>query len=87
MNEEDRIRRLAARARMEKAPEVDVTGRVMAILRVEAERPVPTVRPLAWVAGASVALAIPAALVGIWVWNSLTDPLVIAFVESPWGML
>ncbi len=87
MNGEERIRRLAARARLETPPEVDVRDRVMAVLQAEATQQAPTVRPLAWVAGVSFALAIPAALLGIWVWNSLTDPLVIAFVESPWGML
>lgn len=87
MNDEERIRKLAARARMETPPAVDVTNRVMAILHEEAARQAPAFRPLAWVAGVSFALAIPAGLLGIWVWNSLTDPLVMAFVESPWGML
>jgi hypothetical protein len=87
MNEEERIRRLAGRARMETPPAVDVTDRVMAILHAEASRQTPVSRPLAWVAAVSFGLAIPAGLLGIWVWNSLTDPLVMAFVESPWGML
>jgi len=87
MNEIERIRKLAVRARMEKPPEVDVTDRVMMVLRAEAASQAQTVRPLAWVAGVSFALAIPAALVGLWVWTTLTDPLVIAFVERPWGLL
>ena len=33
------------------------------------------------------AVALPAAVLGLWVWSTLTDPLVIAFVELPWGLL
>lgn len=87
MNAIERIRKLAARARMESPPQVDVTDRVMMVLRAEAAHTVPTVRPLAWVAGVSLAAAIPAAVLGLWVWSTLTDPLVIAFVELPWGLL
>ena len=87
MNAIERIRKLAARARMEGPPDVDVTDRVMMVLRAEAASKAPTLRPLAWVAGVSFAVAIPAAVLGLWVWSTLTDPLVIAFVELPWGLL
>ncbi|MBM3498373.1 MAG: hypothetical protein FJX74_06845 [Armatimonadetes bacterium] len=87
MNEEQKLRRLARIARREEPPRVDVAGRVMARLhRREADEGL-GVRPLAWVAVAGAAVAIPLAIAAAYMWQHLTDPLLLAFVEPGGGLL
>ncbi len=64
MNEKDFIRQLAARARKEAHPSVNVSNRVMAELRSRTEKTSATTsyRPLAWMAAASVMAATAAGL-------------------------
>jgi hypothetical protein len=76
MKNESRFEALTARARSETPPSVDVSGRVIEILaaeRVRAERA--SDRPLMWLAAVSSAVAVPAAVLAIVVYNSWADPL------------
>lgn len=67
---------LSARARSESPPSVDVSGRVIAILNAEQNRIEQVAeKPLLWLAAASSALAVPAVVVAIMVYNASTGPL------------
>ncbi len=87
MNEEQRLRQLARVARREQPPRVDVANQVMARLRRREAETAPGVSPLAWVAVASATVAIPLAVAGVYVWQHLTDPLLLAFLEPGGGLL
>lgn len=87
MSEERRIRELASRARMERAPRVDVADRVMAILRNQQRARAAEDRALAWVAGLSAAVAVPVALAAFATWQTWSDPLMATLVEFTWEML
>jgi len=86
MNEEQRLRQLAAIARLESAPPVDVAASVMARLCRRAAEAVPSVRPLAWVAGLSAALAVPLTVAAMYVLQHWTDPLLGVLLEPPLGL-
>jgi hypothetical protein len=58
MNEMDFIQQLASRARMETHPSVDVSNRVMLALNNRPEQIATFYRPLVWMAGSSVLVAI-----------------------------
>ena len=76
MKDESRFETLAALARSESPPAVDVAGRVIAILaaeRVRVDRR--SERPLMWLAAFSSAVAVPAAVAAIVVYNAWADPL------------
>ncbi|MHC4110831.1 MAG: hypothetical protein ACYSTF_02775 [Planctomycetota bacterium] len=76
MRNEDRFEILAARARGETPPRVDVAGRVISILTAEQDRlDRITERPLMWVAVFSSAAAIPAAILAIVAYYTWVDPL------------
>ncbi|MHC4115935.1 MAG: hypothetical protein ACYSWO_00360 [Planctomycetota bacterium] len=76
MKNESRFEELAARARSESPPVVDVAGRVIAILAAERERvDRASDRPLMWLAAFSSAVAVPAAVAAIAVYNAWADPL------------
>ncbi|MHC4113626.1 MAG: hypothetical protein ACYSWZ_16800 [Planctomycetota bacterium] len=76
MRNEDRFEILAARARGEIPPGVDVAGRVIAILAAEQDRLDRTSeRPLMWLAVFSSAAAIPAAVLAIVAYYTWVDPL------------
>jgi len=76
MKNESFLEALSARARSESPPSVDVSGRVIAILNAEQKRIERMVeRPLLWLAAASSALAVPAVVVAIMVYNASTGPL------------
>ena len=76
MRNEDRFEILAARARGETPPRVDVAGRVISILTVEEDRlDRITERPLMWVAVFSSAAAIPAAVLAIVAHYTWVNPL------------
>jgi hypothetical protein len=76
MKNDSRFEALIARARSESPPAVDVSGRVVAILaaeRVRLER-APD-RPLMWLAAFSSAVAVPAVVMAIVVYNNWAGPL------------
>ncbi len=76
MKNESLFEALSARARSESPPSVDVAGRVIAILNAEQNRIEQlTEKPLLWLAAASSALAVPAVVVAIMVYNASTGPL------------
>jgi hypothetical protein len=76
MKNESRFEALARIARNEAAPSVDVAGRVIAILsaeQVQLERA--SDRPLMWLAAVSSAVAVPAAVLAVVVYNNWVGPL------------
>ena len=83
MKNESLFEALSARARSESPPSVDVSGRVIAILNASAGRLTAeqnrieqvAEKPLLWLAAASSALAVPAVVVAIMVYNASTGPL------------
>ncbi len=76
MKNESLFEALSARARNESPPSVDVAGRVIAILNAEQNRIERMAeKPLLWLAAASAALAVPAVVVAIIVYNASTGPL------------
>ena len=84
----DLVREAVEQARREQAPAVDVAAGVMAILAsLPARDPQAATRSFAWVAGISAALAAPAALVLVLVWDALTDPLVELVAGLAWDLL
>jgi len=87
MNEEERLLQLARLARREQPPRADVAGSVMAALRRREAEASPNVRPLAWVAVGSAAVAIPLAIAAAYAWQHWTDPLLGIFLESGGGLL
>ena len=76
MRNEDRFEILAARARGDTPPGVNVAGRVIAILTAEQDRlDRLTERPLMWLAVLSSAAAIPATVLAIVAYYTWLDPL------------
>jgi hypothetical protein len=76
MKNESRFQSLVSRARNEAPPHVDVAGRVIAILSAGQVRPEPVSdRPLMWLAAISSAVAVPAAVLAIIVYNNSVGPL------------
>lgn len=76
INLDDQLKMLAARARGETPPRVDVVGQVIAILYSEQDRlDLITERPLMWLAVLSSAAAIPAAVLAIVAYYTWVDPL------------
>jgi hypothetical protein len=76
MKDKSRFEILAARARSESPPVVDVAGRVIAILAAERERvDRASDRPLMWLAAFSSAVAVPAVVAAIAVYYAWADPL------------
>jgi hypothetical protein len=76
MKNESFLEALFARARSESPPSVDVAGRVIARLNAEQNRIERMVeKPLLWLAAASSALAVPAVVIAIMVYNAATGPL------------
>jgi hypothetical protein len=76
MKNESLLEALSARARSEPPPSVDVTARVIARLNAEQniiERMAE--KPLLWLAAISSALAVPAVVIAIMVYNAATGPL------------
>jgi len=72
---DEKLGRLMARARQERPPRTDVARAVIATVRAhEREQPV-TLAPLAWVALAAAALAVPAGLAALGAWELISDPL------------
>jgi hypothetical protein len=82
------VEQLAARARSEAAPEVEVSAAVLRRLRsapAEAEA-VPS-RWLAWAVGSAAAAAVSALALGIELYQLISDPLVAYVYQLQWVML
>jgi len=76
MKNENFFEALAARARIELPPAVDVAGRVIARLSAEQNRIERMAeKPLLWLAAASSAFAVSAVVIAIIVYNASTGPL------------
>jgi len=76
MKNENLFEALAARARSESPPAVDVAGRVIARLSAEQSRIERMAeKPLLWLAAASSAFAVSAVLIAIMVYNASIGPL------------
>jgi hypothetical protein len=83
MKNENLLEALSARARDESPPAVDVADRVIARLHASAGRLTAeqnlieriTEKPLLWLAAISSALAVPAVVIAIMVYNASTGPL------------
>ena len=85
MNLEKKFKTLAARARAETPPQVDVAGRVLAILADAQTRPKSfSERVMMWLAALSSAVAVPTAVFAIVVYKAWTDPLMEIFKEISW---
>ncbi len=76
MKNENLFEALAARARSESPPSVDVAGRVIARLSAQQNRIEQlTEKPLLWLAAASSAFAVSAVVIAIIVYNASIGPL------------
>ncbi len=76
MNDKKYLDALIARARGDQAPNVDVAGRVIAILSGEQTRFEPVSdRLLMWLAACSSAVATSAAVAAVFVYQTWSDPL------------
>ena len=76
MNWEEKIQRLAARARAEEPPRVDVAPEVLRILTSEQADPISVGERLwIWLAAGASAVAVPAAAIAVSVYNASTGPL------------
>ena len=76
MNDKKQFDTLIALARNDRAPNVDVAGRVIAILSGEQTRFEPVSdRPLMWLAAFSSAVATSAAVAAVFVYQTWSDPL------------
>lgn len=87
MKEERIIQKLASMARKESPPQVDVADRVMAVLRTRGQGRRTVVDPIAWVAAASAAVAIPVVLAAFSVGGSWSDTLMAALADLAGWML
>jgi len=76
MNWERRIEILAARARAEQPPHVDVSQSVLSILTSGQAQPITVAERLwMWLAAGSAAVAVPAAAVAVALYNASAGPL------------
>ena len=76
MKNENLFEALAARARSESPPSVDVSGRIIARLSAEQSRIERMAeKPLLWLAAASSAFAVSAVVIAIIVYNASIGPL------------
>lgn len=78
---------LAARARSEEAPRVNVAGSVIAILSAEEMRFEPVSdKLLMWLAAFSSAVAVPVVVAAVFVYQAWTDPLLELSQAISWVM-
>ena len=76
MNDKKHFDALIARARSDRAPNVNVAGRVIAILSGEEVRFEPVSdKPLMWLAAFSSAVAASVAIAAVFVYQTWSDPL------------
>jgi anti-sigma-K factor RskA len=87
MNWENRIERLAARARAEDLPRVDVAHSVLVMLTSGQAEPLTVAeRFWMWLAAASAAVAVPAAAIALFVYHTSTGPLPEIVDSISWAM-
>jgi hypothetical protein len=87
MNWEQKIERLAARARDERPPRVDVTYSVMGILTAGRAEPLTvTERFWMWLAAASSAVAVPVAAAALVLYSRSAEPLNEIAEAIAWAM-
>ena len=87
MNASDRFEGLAAAARSDLAPGVNVSGRVLsALAQGHARCILSDERPLMWLAAISSVAAIPAAVLSVFVYRSVSNPLVEVLDVIYWAM-
>jgi hypothetical protein len=88
MTWEEKIEMLAARARAEELPQVDVAQSVLGILASGQAAPLTIAeRFWIWLAAGASAVAIPAAAVAVAVHNASTGPLREIIDSVSWAML
>ncbi|MEN6334400.1 MAG: hypothetical protein ABFE01_09075 [Phycisphaerales bacterium] len=76
MNWEEKIDRLAARARDERSPRVDVAGSVLGILSARKSAPSGVAERLwMWLAAGASAVAVPAAIAAFIIYTNSAQPL------------
>jgi hypothetical protein len=76
MNWEKRIEILARRARSERPPQVDVAQSVLSLLASGQAEPITVAERLwMWLAAASAAVAVPAAVIAVTLYNASSGPL------------
>lgn len=87
MNWEEKIQRLAARARAEEPPRVNVAPDVLRILTCEQADPLSVGERLwIWLAAGASAVAVPAVAVAVSVYNASTGPLREIMNSISWAM-
>jgi len=84
MNELEMLQRLAAAAKRQKIPELDVSRRVLAVLSSQEPE---TDRSWAWIAGLASAAALPVTFLAVHALDFLTDPLVQVLADFKWVTL
>ena len=76
MKDKIRLNALIGQARSEEPPRVDVAGRVLTILAARQQRPIlASERFFMWLAAASSAAAVPAVILGFFLYNAKSEPL------------
>lgn len=87
MNWEEKIQMLAARARAEEPPRVNVAPDVLRILTTEQVNPLGVGERLwIWLAAGASAVAVPTAAVAVSVYNASTGPLREIMNSISWAM-
>lgn len=87
MNWEEKVERLAARARSEQLPQVDVAHGVLAMLASGQAAPITvTERLWMWLAAGSAAVAVPAAVIAVVLYNTAASPLREIVDSISWAM-
>jgi len=87
MNWEEKIRYLAARARQEAPPEVNVAPKVLRILAGSRAQPVAAYERLwMWLAAVSSAVAVPAAVFALTTYFTRSEPLLEISNAISWVM-
>jgi hypothetical protein len=76
MKQKIRLDALIQQARGEQSPGVDVAGRVLTVLAARRQQPIlASERLFMWLAAASSAAAVPAAILGFFLYNANSEPL------------
>lgn len=87
MDEERLVRTLAAKAKQEAVPPVDVADRVLAAIAEGRAEPAAVDRPFACVAACAAVAAVVLAVLGVAAWNALLDPFMDNVNALTWVML
>ncbi len=87
MTWEKRLEMLAARARAEECPQVNVASDVLGILMSGQAEPLTVAESLwMWLAAGASALAVPAAVIAVAIYNAGTGPLREIVDSVSWAM-